>query len=91
MSTRFTKKKLSGKKITPTGFVAYRIVDGKLQKVGKSLTFWTYTQIGVIEPTEKATIFFSKPSRNLFGVLSIFDRSGTTAVKALLEAFEERK
>jgi hypothetical protein len=30
MSTRFTKKKFSGKKITPTGFVAYRIVDGKI-------------------------------------------------------------
>jgi len=62
MSTRFTKKKFSGKKITPTGFVAYRIVDGKIVEgweVANLLDI--YTQIGVIKPTEKAKMFFSKP------------------------------
>ena len=52
-----TNKKIilapTGKKITPTGFVAYRIVDGKIVEAWEvSNLLDIYTQLGVIEYKE---------------------------------------
>jgi C-1 hydroxylase len=49
------------KKITPTGYVAYRIVNGKIVEGWEvSNLLDIYTQLGVIEPTEKAKELFSQ-------------------------------
>jgi predicted ester cyclase len=49
----------TGKKITPTGYVAYRMVDGKIVEGWEvSNLFDIYTQLGVVEPTEKAKELF---------------------------------
>jgi parallel beta-helix repeat protein len=49
----------TGKKITPAGFIAYRIVNGKIVEGWEvSNLLDIYTQLGVIEPTEKAKELF---------------------------------
>ena len=49
----------TGRKITPAGYVAYRMVDGKIVEGWEvSNLFDIYTQLGVIEPAEKAKELF---------------------------------
>jgi predicted ester cyclase len=60
-----TNKKITlaptGKKITPTGFVAYRIVDSKIIEAWEvSNLLNIYTQLGVIEYAEKAKGLFQE-------------------------------
>jgi len=51
----------TGRKITPVGYVAYRIFDGKIVEGWEiSNLFEIYLQLGIIEPTEKSKELFSK-------------------------------